>query len=357
MPIRAAQVTDLGSIDEIYNQGKDLSLQGEGATHPIRLWQMVTRTFSSLLPLATPSEMLFVLEDDKGKVVGFIQAEMLASAGRTRASEAMRVLNLSLAPSPAGAAGGALIDHLCNEAIAKGVGRIYVRIPEGHPVMESFKAHAFRRYAQDRVFFRETLGEPSKVEPIPGLRAARRKDLFGLFTLYLASTPKPVSQVEAPDYDHWRAVHEAEWLQRFGRRPSKSMVVEHANEIVGWVGIEPAQPGRPHTLSIMARGDFSPRGDLQEQLLAHAQRELAGHPGAIWCNVRNYDTTTTRVLQDAGFEHLAGQELLVRELRARALAPARKPKKEKVMAPVFGALVRMGPLPSRQPSRGRRIAS
>ncbi|MDP9325070.1 MAG: hypothetical protein M3O87_00855, partial [Candidatus Dormibacteraeota bacterium] len=139
--------------------------------------------------------------------------------------------------------------------------------------------------------------------------------------------------------------------------PSKSLVVEHANEIVGWVGIEPGQPGRPHTLSIMAGSDFSPRGDLQEQLLAYARRELAGHPGAIWCNVRNYDTTTTRVLQDAGFEHLAGQELLVRELRARALAPARKPKKEKVMAPVFGAMVRMRRSPAPPPTNGRRIAS
>ena len=348
--IRAAQVTDLGSIDDIYNQGKDLSLQGEGATHPIRLWQMLTRTFSSLLPLATPSEMLFVLEDDEGHVVGFIQAEMLASAGgRSRSSDAMRVLNLSLAPPLVGSAGGALIDHLCSEAISAGVGRIYVRVPEGHPVMESFKAHAFRAYAQDRVFFRDSLGEPSTKAPVPGLRAARKKDLLGLFTLYLASTPRAVSQFEAPDFEQWRAVHEAEWLERFSRRPSRSLVVENAGEIVGWVGIEPGPPGRPHTMSMMARSDFSPHGDLQEQLLAQAQRELAGHPGAIWSNVRNYDTTTTRVLQEAGFEDLAGQELMVRELRARAMAPVRKPKKEKALAPVFGAVV-MRPEP-RRPSR------
>ena len=215
--------------------------------------------------------------------------------------------------------------------------------------MESFKAHAFRAYAQDRVFFRDSLGEPSTKAPVPGLRAARKKDLLGLFTLYLASTPKAVSQFEAPDFEQWRAVHEAEWLERFSRRPSRSLVVENAGEIVGWVGIEPGPPGRPHTMSMMARSDFSPHGDLQEQLLAQAQRELAGHPGAIWSNVRNYDTTTTRVLQEAGFEDLAGQELMVRELRARAMAPVRKPKKEKALAPVFGAVV-MRPEP-RRPSR------
>ena len=84
----------------------------------------------------------------------------------------------------------------------------------------------------------------------------------------------------------------AEWLERFSRQPSRSLVVENASEIVGWVGIEPAQPGRPHTMSMMARSD-KPHQNLQEQLLAQAQRELAGHPGAIWSNVRNYDTTTT----------------------------------------------------------------
>jgi hypothetical protein len=202
--------------------------------------------------------------------------------------------------------------------------------------MESFKAHAFRRYAQDRVFFRDGAWEPPRDEEVPGLRPARRKDLLGLFTLYLASTPRAVSQIEAPDYGQWRAVHEAEWLQRFGKRTSKSLVVEHGGEIVGWVGVEPAQPGRPHTIAIMAREDARTRGQLHRHLLATAQRHLAGHEGAVWCNVRNYDTTTTRVLQDAGFEQLAGQELLVREMRVRALAPARKPKKEKVLAPVFG---------------------
>ena len=44
------------------------------------------------------------------------------------------------------------------------------------------------------------------------------------------------------------------------------------------------------------------------------------------------------MLQDAGFELLAGQDLLVREMRVRVPAAVRKAKKEKVMAPVFGAV-------------------
>jgi hypothetical protein len=337
MAIRSAQVTDLARIDELYTDGMQLALQGEGATHPIRLWQMVTRTFSSLLPLAIPSELLYVLEDDDGKVVGFIQGELLTSGDvRQRSSVAVRVLNLSLASTLSSASGGALIDHLCSEAISRGVGRVYVRTPDGHPVVESFKAHAFRRYAQDRVFLRDELGDPSTSEPVEGIRQARRRDLLGLFTLYLASTPKAVSQVEAPDFAQWRVVHEAEWVHRFSRTP-RSLVVERGGEVVGWLGSDPGQPGRPHTIAIMARSEYSPRGELQRQLLAHAQRNLA--PGPIWCNVRNYDTATTRVLQDAGFEQLAGQELLVRELRAQALAPARKSKKDKALAPVFGAIV------------------
>ena len=166
MQIRSAQVTDLGRIDQIYNEGLQMALRGDAATHPVRLWQMVTRTLSSLLPLSTPSEMLYVLEEDD-RVMGFIQGETLSSADNPVARgavEAIRVLNLSLSSELSGTAGGALIDHLCGEALARGIGRIYVRIPDGHPVAESFKAHGFTRYAIDRVFYRP---EPDDLPPGP----------------------------------------------------------------------------------------------------------------------------------------------------------------------------------------------
>jgi hypothetical protein len=334
--IRSAQVTDLARIDQLYNDGLKLALQGEGATHPIRLWQMVTRSLSSLLPLATPSEMLYVLEQDD-RVVGFIQGEILHSS-RQRGSgsrAAVRILNLSMIPELSGTAGGALIDHLCNEALELSIPRIYVRIPEGHAIGESFRAHGFQTYAAERVFYRDSIASPDGMARPAGLRPAGRKDLMGLFTLYLAATPKPVSQVEAPDFDQWRALYETEWLGRFGRRPAVSLVLDRG-EIVAWLGIEPANPGRPHTILITARADASPDGELQRELLAEATGRLAAGAGAVWCNVRNYDTITTGVLQDAGFTALTGQELLVRELRVRAAQPVRRAKKEKALAPAFG---------------------
>jgi L-amino acid N-acyltransferase YncA len=344
--IRSAQVTDLASIDQIYNEGLTTALAGEGATHPIRLWQMVTRTISSLLPLSIPTDMLYVLEE-QGKVMGFIQAESLSSSDNPvarNAVEAVRVLNLSLSSELSGTAGGALIDHLCGEALSRGVTRIYVRIPDGHAVAESFKAHGFVRYANDRVFFRDMARPPAAAGDVPGLRAARRKDALSLFTLYLATTPKAVSQVEAPDFEQWRALHVtdrmSELMPRLGRRTSRSLVVERGSQIVGWLGVEPGPPSRPHTISMMANADASPKGELQELLLARALHDLGAHPGAVWCNVRNYDTMTTRVLQDAGFDALAGQDLLVRELRVKVAARARVPKKEKALAPVFGAVIR-----------------
>ncbi|MFN2464729.1 MAG: N-acetyltransferase family protein [Candidatus Dormibacteria bacterium] len=343
MNIRSAQVTDWGRIDEIYTEGLQLSLQGEGSTHPVRLWQIVTRTLSSLLPLSIPSEMLYVLEDDDGRVTGFIQAEVLGGTDtrlpgtRRRRPDAVRVLNLSLAPELSGAGGGALIDHLCSEAVAMGVARIYVRIPEGHAVMESFKAHGFTPYARDRVFL---LSDISRVglppEPMSGLRPATRKDALGLFALYLAATPRSVSQVEAPEFKQWKAVHEGEWLHRFSRRGNRSMVLERNNEVVAWLGVELGSPGRPHTIAATTRQDQAPEEHLQEALISDALGTLSPHGGAVWSNVRAYDTTTTRALQDAGFEALAGQDLLVREMRSRVAAAVRNPKKEKAFAPVFG---------------------
>jgi hypothetical protein len=215
-----------------------------------------------------------------------------------------------------------------------------VRIPDGHAAAESFRAHGFVHYANDRVFFRSTAQAPAAAGDVPGLRSARRKDALGLFTLYLATTPKAVSQLEAPDFEQWRALHLSDRIQLFGRRSSRSLVVERGGEVVGWLGIEPGPPSRPHTISMMANPDASPKGELQELLLARAMNDLGSHPGAVWCNVRNYDTLTTRVLQDAAFEALAGQDLLVRELRVKVAARVRVPKKEKALAPVFGAAVR-----------------
>ena len=335
-------MTDWGRIDQIYAEGLKLSLQGEGATHPVRLWQIVSRTLSSLLPLSTPSEMLYVSEDDEGTVNGFIQAEVLGGSDspvpspRRRRPDAIRVLNLSLAPELSGAGGGALIDHLCSEAVGMGVARIYVRIPEGHAVGESFKAHGFLPYARDRVFYRNDTTAEVGAEPPDGLRAVSRKDALGLFTLYLAATPRAVSQVEAPDFAQWRATNEGEWLHRFGRRGNRSLVLERSGEIVAWVGVELGSPGRPHTIALMTRQDPQADGGLEQVLLGQALRGLSGHGSGVWCNVRNYDTVTTRVLQDAGFEALAGQDLLVREMRSKAPAAVRQAKKEKAFAPVFG---------------------
>ncbi|GAC1333926.1 MAG: hypothetical protein NVSMB17_14950 [Candidatus Dormibacteria bacterium] len=342
MSIRSAQVTDWGRIDQIYADGLRLSLQGEGATHPVRLWQIVSRTLSSLLPLSTPSEMLYVSEDEEGNVNGFIQAEVLGGSDslvpgpRRRRPDAIRVLNLSLAPELSGAGGGALIDHLCGEAVAMGVARIYVRIPEGHAVGESFKAHGFTPYARDRVFYRDDTAAASDLAVLEGLRPVTRRDGLGLFTLYLAATPREVSQVEAPDYQQWRAINEAEWLHRFGRRGNRSLVLERGGEIVAWLGVELGSPGRPHTIAHLTRQDQGGDGVLERQLLGEALRSLAGHASGVWCNVRNYDTVTTRVLQEAGFEGLAGQDLLVREMRSRVRAAERKTRKEKAFAPVFG---------------------
>src|SRR5207244_7933581 len=105
----------------------------------------------------------YVLEE-KGKVMGFIQAESLSSSDNPvarNAIEAVRVLNLSLSPELAGTGGGALIDHLCGEALTRGITRIYVRIPDGHAAAESFRAHGSVHYANDRVFFRPTARAPA----------------------------------------------------------------------------------------------------------------------------------------------------------------------------------------------------
>src|ERR1035437_7635732 len=154
MEIRSAQVTDLAQIEKIYNEGLTLDLSGKGANTPVKLWQIINRVFASLIPLAIPSDLLYVLESEN-EIKGFIQGEIIYgnSIKGVQAVGIARILNLALVKQLPPGTGGMLIDHLCNESLQKGISRVYVRVPEKHPVIESFKAQGFLHYASEEVLY------------------------------------------------------------------------------------------------------------------------------------------------------------------------------------------------------------
>jgi hypothetical protein len=163
----------------------------------------------------------------------------------------------------------------------------------------------------------------------------RRDDELGLYLLYCATTPKSVAAVEAANFAQWRRTF-ASGLQggRLPRRAGQPRFVVERVQVVGWMSLVPGGGGRPHTLGLMAAGQPA---ELWPALL---QRSLAyvaqHHPGAVWCSLRHYDEAGIRLLRGEGFEVIASQTLMVRELPLKVPARMRVKIKDKRLVPQYG---------------------
>jgi hypothetical protein len=135
-----------------------------------------------------------------------------------------------------------------------------------------------------------------------------------------------VSQVEAPTYREWRALHGG-WTGRLAARGSeKQELVVDRIELLGWVKAERSSGARPNTVSFMAVAEGSLPGELADlglSLLGESDRPA-------WSSLRHYDSHMIDALRGRGFSVLLMQLLLVKELAVRV------PVREKGLVPSFG---------------------
>ncbi len=149
LQIRAAQLKDLGAIEALYREHAQAPEHGFAASHALprrqfassRLWFLVNNTFASILPLTSAADHVYVAVGPRQGIQGFIQAET-APAGK----HVWQVLNLSVRPDlDRFQTGTALLDHLFNEGLRRGVFRFIVRLSVDDPMTDLFKAAgAFR---------------------------------------------------------------------------------------------------------------------------------------------------------------------------------------------------------------------
>ncbi len=311
MKVRSANLLDLGRVEEIHRRsGQPLTEQPPS----VRLWSLVSHTLSALLPLS--QETLLYVAEDRGKIVGFIQA---SSSGPTinlqAGAKALQVINLCVAAGQdVDEVVPRLVEHLAQRAVQRGVVRLLVRVPLDDPVTTELRLQGFRQYATENVLFAES---PEFREVVPaGLRPARGRDGRMLYQLYRKVTPQGISMVEAPTYRDWKMLREDAGGQQF--------VVDRV-EVVAWSGIvRSAEPSRPHTIRLRAL----PEPGLAEDLADHALCQTGGGPA--WCNLRHYDSQMIDALRGRGFSNLLTQALLVKELALR------EPVREKGLVPSFG---------------------
>lgn len=323
MKIRAAGLLDLSRVEELHRSA--VSNLKEAPVPAARLWTLLSSTLSAFLPLA--QETLLYVAEEGGKVVGFIQASGTPVGLDLRSAKAMQVLNLQVIDSGESEdVAAALVEHLSNQALQRGAHRLFVRLPDRDSLLPVFRMRGFRQYATEQILFAE---QPRRgITPAPeGARAMKREDPRRLYQLYRNVTPQHVSQLEAPTYRDWRALHGGEWTGRLGSRASnREEVVVDRVELVAWVRADRSSGAQPHTLSFLAL----PEPPLPDEL-ADVGLKLLGDPQApVWSSLRHYDSHMIDALRGRGFSVLLTQLLLVKELALRV------PVQEKGLVPSFG---------------------
>ena len=323
MKLRAAGLLDLAKIEEMH-RSSDMKLS-EAAPPAARLWSLLSSTLSALLPLS--QETLLYVAEDGGKVIGFIQASGQPWSLDLRRARVLQVLNLNVADgADPDEVAPALVQHLCNQALEKGALRLFVRLPDRDPLLPAFRLQGFRQYATEVVVYADRPARRSDAVP-EGSRPIKRGDDRRLYQLYRKLTPQGVSQLEAPTYREWRALHGGEWTGRLAARGSdkQEQVVDRV-ELVGWVKVERGSGTRPDTLNFMA----VPEDPLPAELADFGLSMLGESESPAWSSLRHYDSHMIDALRGRGFSVLLTQLLLVKELAVRV------PVREKGLVPSFG---------------------
>jgi GNAT superfamily N-acetyltransferase len=323
MRIRTAGLLDLARIEEMHRSADIRLSQAEPPA--ARLWSLLSSTLSALLPLS--QETLIYVAEENGKVVGFIQASGQPLGLDLRRANVLQVLNLQVADElDSEDVATALVEHLSNQALERGALRLFVRLPERDPLLPAFRLRGFRQYATEVVVYADKRKMRSQQFP-DGVRPVKRGDNRLLYQLYRKVTPQGVSQLEAPTYREWRALHGGEWTGRLAARGSdKHEYVVDRVEVVGWVKAERSSGARPDTLNFMAL----PEGPLPGELADFGLSLLGDSEAPTWSSLRHYDSHMIDALRGRGFSVLLTQLLLVKELAVRV------PVREKGLVPSFG---------------------
>ncbi len=328
MNVRSASFRDLARVEQLYRDALAADESGLGGKPDspvpqatlLRLWHVLSKTLSSLVPLSDTADVLFVAEDDAEGLVGFIQAQ-----GTGTRPAVWQIVNFCVAPGAAGHfARERLLAHLCNRGLEQGVHRYHVRLPLDHPLVGVFLEHGFTQFATEQILFNETPEQISVSDAKPiQVRPARREDAAAIHLLYLRVTPSHIAGFEAPSAKTWQASFAEGSVGRIGRDQVRHVIAERPG-VIGWAAIRPAGAGRPSILSLMCEAhDPAVREGFLDAVLA----ELPPLP--VSCVLRHYDSELIRSLQHRGFAVFGTQLLLVRDLgikvRLRATAKQKKP--------------------------------
>jgi hypothetical protein len=214
-----------------------------------------------------------------------------------------------LAPRPEDGASAAvcarLIEAACAEVGGRGAPRLFAEIPAASAEMEALQQLGFALYARQTVF--RLAADAARTGPadVEGVRPWQTADEWAVQRLCVAITPPPVRQAEGPQGAMICAVPEAGRLVLVGDDQLAGVLYVHGGRLGYWLRMLVRPEAASEAAKLLRAGLSALPGSVE-------------HP--VFCGVRHYQSHLWAPLDEAGFEMIAEQALMVRHLAARVPA-------------------------------------
>ncbi len=338
--VRPARLTDLaalGELSRLAQQDSDArSLGLPVAGPPIGMFSLFR------LPLSAfrPHDLLYVYEEEGGRVAGLLRVE------RDNQRDEWTIVELdAIGSGEAGDIRFRLVQNLLREGAKRGAARIHVACADRNGNVELFMQAGFARYGEEAVFFRSADATP--VAPCTddearaaGIRPAGSADALALFRLYTDVAPAPIRRLEMmriTDWDRtagWRVPRSS--LAPILRFADVSMYVQETpgggrdgTSLDGSVQVGVAKEDQPHYLRVIVRPGVDAGALVHYGLGVITAQEGRGgshrHNHGVMAPVRTYEAPVDRAFEDAEFATVATVTLLLKETLVRVAEPALVP--------------------------------
>ena len=211
-------------------------------------------------------------------------------------------------------------------AIAKGVERIFARVPASDPLIDELKRAGFKQYALENIYVAKHPRCLCRSEHL-NIRPACPADKAALYHLYKKVTPQGVIEVEAPNVKEWELTYRDTFAQIGQRKARGRHFILATPEVVGWGCLYNPDGYGTYELCIKT----VPDNEIASDIVDYALRDLHGRDDVqVVCTLRHYEFYLSGALVERGFERIGSDILLVKELMAR------EKLKERVLVPQFG---------------------
>lgn len=269
----------------------------------------------SQLP-SSPRKSVVYVYVERGAVLGYVQARC-----RWHKQDEWTITTLGAIDRAPDHVWEALLEQVCQAAGEEGVMRLFVKVPNGSPLMEEFRALGFTRYTNERIwgnlYFGAT-GAPS-AEPVhAALRRQSNQDAWNLMQLYASVTPPVTRHAEDLSTREWRRSGIPRLLRLSSGPLERAYVWGDESVTKGGSGlggyIRLLSAARGHWVTTMFRPDNANRAIYPQALdfvLWKAAR-LGSKP--VYSGVREYQAEAEGHLEERGFHLLSEQALLVKYL-------------------------------------------